>query len=98
MKDCNFIEINNDLNRSLIDFPEAKICSLQESIHFDSIFLRDHNLMDYSLLLIIEAVSHLDDVQQQSTSDDGEAQQELTRTGVTNRIRSSIYRTSRQTK
>jgi len=56
MKDRNFVEINNDLNRSLVNFSESQICDFSEAIHYDTIFLRDRGLMDYSLLLVIEHI------------------------------------------
>ena len=56
MKDRNFVEINDDLNRSLVNFSESQICDFSEAIHYDTVFLRDHGLMDYSLLLVVEHV------------------------------------------
>ena len=54
MKDMNFIEINQDLNHTLINFPEDKVDYYSSIIEKDSIFLLSHGLMDYSLLLVVE--------------------------------------------
>ena len=54
MKDLNFIEINQDLNQTLINFPEEKIAEYSKIMDNDSTFLKNHGLMDYSLLLVIE--------------------------------------------
>ena len=54
MRDLNFIEINKDL-KSIINLKQTDIIQLNKIIHKDSLFLEQHNLMDYSLLLAIES-------------------------------------------
>ena len=60
MKDNNFIEINRDLNNTLVNFTNDQIKKFSTMIEMDSKFLRDHNLMDYSLLMTIEFLEHRD--------------------------------------
>lgn len=56
LKDKNLLQINHDLDYPLVALPSNKIELLKEAINSDSEFLRSHNLMDYSLLLVIEHV------------------------------------------
>jgi len=55
MKDNNFNIINKDLPGQIvemdIDVSNEIVCSIES----DSQFLRDHGLMDYSLLLVVES-------------------------------------------
>ena len=53
MKDMNLLKINSQLNQALVNFPDT---SLIDIIAEDSLFLMGKNLMDYSLLLVIEHV------------------------------------------
>ena len=54
MMDKNFIEINKDFNQTLLNFSEERIEEYSKMIQADTYFLRKHNLMDYSLLLVVE--------------------------------------------
>ena len=56
MKDNNFIEISRDLNKKLVNFSDNQIKKYKNIIETDSLFLCNHNLMDYSLLMIIEFI------------------------------------------
>ena len=54
LKDINFVEMQSDLKRQLF---KCSVEERQEILHIlkmDCSFLRDHNIMDYSLLLAIE--------------------------------------------
>jgi hypothetical protein len=52
MKDLNYIEINQDIDLLRLNVHEKE--TLERILELDSVFLMYHNLMDYSLLLIIE--------------------------------------------
>ena len=54
MKDKKFININNDLNNKLTVFPKVEKLRIFDLINKDSLFLRNHSLMDYSMLLVVE--------------------------------------------
>ena len=54
MKDNNFKEIAKDLAFTLVEIDNNQIMKLSKIIEEDAEFLREHNLMDYSLLLVIE--------------------------------------------
>ena len=54
LKDQNFQEINRDCGNSLMELTSGQIDELSNIFKTDSQFLADHNLMDYSLLLVIE--------------------------------------------
>ena len=56
MVDNNLIEISRDFNHTLLNFPQEKIDLYSKMIEDDSNFLREHNLIDYSLLLVIEFI------------------------------------------
>ena len=57
LKDLNFIEINRDLGQSLVNLTIQQIDDLNACIKEDCAFLSKHNLMDYSLLLVIETLN-----------------------------------------
>jgi 1-phosphatidylinositol-4-phosphate 5-kinase len=54
LKDVNFLEINK--TKKLVCLKDIEMGHLHAIIKQDSEFLKSHNLMDYSLLLIIEQV------------------------------------------
>ena len=54
MKDMNLLQINSDLSNSLINFPEEDVINILSTISKDSKFLMSKNIMDYSLLFVIE--------------------------------------------
>jgi 1-phosphatidylinositol-4-phosphate 5-kinase len=54
MKDLNYLDINNDLNQSLMKLTKSQFDQLEWLVKLDSVFLKNHQLMDYSLLLVIE--------------------------------------------
>ena len=54
MKDLNYLEINRDLSGQLMKLSKQQFDELDWILKADSKFLSDHNLMDYSLLLVIE--------------------------------------------
>lgn len=54
MKDNNFREINNDFNNQLLKFTGEQKRIYDEIIFADSMFLSKKNLIDYSLLLVVE--------------------------------------------
>lgn len=56
MKDLNYLEINRDLSGQLMKLSKEQFDELDWLFKVDSQFLRDHNLMDYSVLLVIEEV------------------------------------------
>ena len=57
MKCRNFVEINEDFNRNLVNIDNSE--SIQEMVKSDSEFLKQYGIMDYSFLLVIENVLHL---------------------------------------
>ena len=56
MKDKNFIQIDNDYLGTLLNFDENQKIKLRQIIIDDSNFLKMHNLIDYSLMLVIETL------------------------------------------
>lgn len=54
LKDTNFKEIQNDLSYSLVELNSYDLKSVNYILEQDSKFLASHNLMDYSLLLVVE--------------------------------------------
>ena len=56
MKDINYLEINKEFNEQLLRLDTKKFIQLKTLIKMDSEFLKNHNLMDYSLLMAIEMV------------------------------------------
>lgn len=56
MKDNNFLQIDHDFQHSLITMEEEIKNKYKKMIAADSMFLRVHNLIDYSLLLVIETI------------------------------------------
>ena len=54
MKCRNFVEINEDFNRTLVNINYSD--KIQEIVKADSEFLLKHGIMDYSFLLVIENV------------------------------------------
>ena len=56
MKDLNYIEINKDLNDQLMKLSKEQYDDIDWLIKVDSAFLSKHNLMDYSILLVIEEI------------------------------------------
>ena len=56
LKDLNFIEINRDLNQTLVNFPSDRINQYSRVLSEDTKFLKKHNIIDYSMLLVIEFI------------------------------------------
>ena len=56
MKDVNFLEINKYFDQNLVKFDKNEIEKYEKIIKADSLFLKRHGLMDYSLLLVIETI------------------------------------------
>ena len=54
LKDINFMEMQADLQRHLFECSASKKKEILDILKKDSLFLREHNIMDYSLLLAIE--------------------------------------------
>ena len=52
LKDLNFVELNK--HHSIMDLPLEDYRLLLKTIEDDSIFLREHGLMDYSLMVVME--------------------------------------------
>lgn len=48
--------MRKDLGNHLMSLEKSGIAKLNESVAKDSKFLAEHNIMDYSLLLVIETV------------------------------------------
>ena len=46
--------INSDFNRTLINFADEEKEKVLETLKKDSLYLLEQNLMDYSLLFVIE--------------------------------------------
>lgn len=55
MKDNNYLQIDHDYNYNLIDMEEEQKIVYKKMLTQDSMFLRIHNLIDYSLLLVVES-------------------------------------------
>ena len=55
MKDNNYLQIDHDFNYNLIDLEENQKKTYKKMLMQDSMFLRIHNLIDYSLLLVVES-------------------------------------------
>lgn len=56
MKDINYLEINKEFEGQLMKLDKKQYDSLKWLTKMDSEFLSKHNLMDYSMLLVIESV------------------------------------------
>ena len=54
LKDINFMEIQADLKRMLVECTQEKKLEILDILRKDSKFLREHSIMDFSLLLAIE--------------------------------------------
>ena len=54
LKDINFMEMQADLKRMLVECTQEKKLEILDILRKDSMFLREHSIMDYSLLLAIE--------------------------------------------
>ena len=54
LKDLNYVEIQSDLKKQLFECPFSFKEDILDVLSKDSMFLRRHNIMDYSLLLAIE--------------------------------------------
>ena len=54
LKDLNFLEIQKDSNITLVEIAENE--AVMESLLKDAKFLASHNVMDYSLLLVVETL------------------------------------------
>ena len=54
LKDINFVDIQTDLKRSLFSCKSKEREGILSILEADSVFLMKHNIMDYSLLLVIE--------------------------------------------
>ena len=57
LKDVNFLEIQKEKGKKLVRIDNFVNKNLLEIIKIDSEFLKDHNILDYSLLLTIENLS-----------------------------------------
>ena len=56
MKDINYLEINKEFDGQLMRLNTEQHHLLKGTIEKDALFLKNHSLMDYSLLLAIELV------------------------------------------
>lgn len=54
LKDLNYLEMNQDLDGCLMNLTGNQYDQLEWLLKLDSIFLKNHDLMDYSVLLVIE--------------------------------------------
>ena len=54
------MKINKSLDYTLIELSKEDHAHLQAQVLEDSLFLSEHGLMDYSLLVVIEQISHKD--------------------------------------
>jgi len=54
LKDTNFIEISKSIGKRLLNVTEEKCYEILNALEADSKFLASHNIMDYSLLLVVE--------------------------------------------
>jgi hypothetical protein len=57
LKDVNFLEIQKEKGKKLVRIDDFVNKNLHKIIKIDSEFLKDHNILDYSLLLTIENLS-----------------------------------------
>ena len=57
LKDLNLLQINNDMENSLVALPYETFEPLRQMIRQDVDFLKKHGLIDYSLLFAIETIS-----------------------------------------
>ena len=55
LKDMNFLEL--DREQQLVHMSEEQRREVLAAFEMDSVFLRDHGIMDYSLLLVIESLN-----------------------------------------
>ena len=58
LKDLDLLQINKDLENSLVALPDEKNEMLRQIIQRDVLFLKEHGLIDYSLLFAIETISN----------------------------------------
>jgi hypothetical protein len=58
--------MNRDLEHSLISLEIEELEELRQMIHQDVIFLQEHGLIDYSLLLAIESITNFSSLIDQS--------------------------------
>mmetsp|Transcript_116097 Transcript_116097/g.161147 ORF Transcript_116097/g.161147 Transcript_116097/m.161147 type:complete len:81 (-) Transcript_116097:345-587(-) len=65
LKDVNLLRLK-ELDTSLLDFKPHDRCTIIRNIQNDCDFLRDNNLMDYSLLLAIEEKPNLAESDEES--------------------------------
>jgi len=59
LKDQNFLKVRQQhllSNQKLINLPPASLREIRQALQQDSLFLLQHNIMDYSLYLTIERV------------------------------------------
>ena len=54
LKDINFMEMQADLKQMLVECTQEKKLEILDILRKDSKFLREHGIIDYSLLLAIE--------------------------------------------
>ena len=54
LKDINFMEMQADFKRMLVECSHEKKLEILDILRKDSKFLREYGIMDYSLLLAIE--------------------------------------------
>ena len=58
MKDINYQEINRDFDNQLMSLNKDQVSEIDQILEIDSMFLREHSLMDYSFLLAIQMKEH----------------------------------------
>jgi len=56
LKDLNFLQISKILGNQILNLSEENNIDILSIIESDTKFLRDHNLMDYSLLFVLETL------------------------------------------
>jgi hypothetical protein len=54
LKDTNFIEIDQDLKKKVVNLSEEVSADILEICKKDAAFLQSKNLIDYSALLVVE--------------------------------------------
>lgn len=62
LKDINFQEIQKDMRQNIVDLPQADQENIMDAIIRDSKFLSGHNIMDYSLLIVVETIKNANDL------------------------------------
>ena len=55
LKDMNFMEIKNDMG-DLLKITDIQMKNLKDTLIEDSLFLSRYQIMDYSLLLVVESL------------------------------------------